>query len=514
MAQNWLTMMDVTPTAEERANMYMSAEQIRQEQQKQQRLLAAANLRPQTTPGTITPGASEADILSVINPEVEKYGAGLSPDATTLNSLRLTQGMQGVPDQQAIQDWRQKQMQAKRQEMTQGAQFGMQPNVIPDRTVMPSLPPAQTAGALAADRELAAQRQALLDNDTKLFDQQIKPLLDLLKQARDSDNPDKREIHFYQQKISDAASKRAAIHDNPAIAAFAETYANIPDVAKKGSDKWSDPYFEEGAGGRKILVKRNLTTNDVKKIDSLGSSGLSGSMGQNVWAGTGIPGVSRNRKTNEYVIRETNQNGEIVNRQISAEDMTKLARGFKEGQSAAGQAGGAKTAALYRADKMFSQLAPKLKKWKSELSKEDKERIMPLVTSSKTINELNNKIESSFRDNPTQALLLKNTVLLADALSTVYGAGPGGQWSFETAKAMLDPMVGEESFTATLDSHGEKIRESLAAGKEFPKSVPTPDKILPKKGKKYTANGEYQGKPSYSPDKGVTIFTLDGKRVK
>lgn len=199
------------------------------------------------------------------------------------------------------------------------------------------------------------------------------------------------------------------------------------------------------------------------------------------YAATGVPGVSRDRQTGKYYISETDAQGNLINREVSTEEVYNLARVHKEGQAAAGQAGGPKTAALYRADTLFQSLAPKLIMWKSQLQAQDKDRVLKLVTSSKTYNELTNKIEAMATDNPTQALLLKNTVLLADALSTVYGAGPGGQWSFEVAKSMLDPNLGLNSFKATLESHGDKIRESLAASQNFPRTVRGVSSVVPPK---------------------------------
>lgn len=251
--------------------------------------------------------------------------------------------------------------------------------------------------------------------------------------------------------------------------------------------------FDKNTGRYYDLSGELLSEADLMRIPKE-EKGTVGSL-RGKWASTGVPGVSRNRDSNMYAIREQQPDGSFKDTEISSEQLAEIDRNSRAGRAAAAQSGAAKTAALFRANELFKEMAPKLKEWKKQLKEEDKDRLLSLVTSSKTINELTNKIESMFSDNPTQALLLKNTVLLADALSTVYGAGPGGQWSFETAKAMLDPMVGISSFDATLDSHGHKIESSLKAAKDFPKSfanpIPkkTPKAMLPgKKDQKITKN--------------------------
>lgn len=248
-----------------------------------------------------------------------------------------------------------------------------------------------------------------------------------------------------------------------------------------------------------------LTSDEIERVPQKSGAAATG---RAVWAGTSVPGVERKRiDDGGFYISEEQPDGTLSKRKIGIEEFTKLARGYKEGQAAAGQAGGAKTAALYRADKLFEELSPKLVKWKESLKKEDEDRVLDLVTNSKTYNELTNKIESSFRDNPKQALLLKNTVLLADALSTVYGAGPGGQWSFEVAREMLDPMTGVESYKTTLSSHGEKIKSSLKAAKGFAKSVETPKQLQEQEIK--TAGIAALMEQKFPPK---LVFTFNGKK--
>lgn len=171
---------------------------------------------------------------------------------------------------------------------------------------------------------------------------------------------------------------------------------------------------------------------------------------------------------------------------------------FREQKASAGQAGGAKSAALYRADGLFKKSAPRLIALRNKLSKDDQNRLIKLSTGAKAWNDISMGLEQKFRDNPILAEYIKTTVLLADALSTVYGAGPGGEWSFNMAKQMLDPTVGPKSYKTTLGAHGEKIKSSLKYAKSFRGSADIPGRVqgLRESGSGAGRAGE-SGKPSY-----------------
>jgi hypothetical protein len=187
----------------------------------------------------------------------------------------------------------------------------------------------------------------------------------------------------------------------------------------------------------------------------------------------GDAGAIMDSWTGQLITPEKDAQGNITNIQLSADEAAELGVSNAGRKAAMKQAASPKAASLYRGLELFKDTAPKLIELKRTLNDQDRERLFPLVTQSKSWNEFSSKFELALRDNPDLTDLYKSTTLLADSLASVYGAGTGGQWSFEVAQKMLDPNIPLESFIRTLGTHQHKLEKSVESTKSFPETFKT-----------------------------------------
>lgn len=140
--------------------------------------------------------------------------------------------------------------------------------------------------------------------------------------------------------------------------------------------------------------------------------------------------------------------------------------------------GGATTANVVAASKMYHQEAPELIDLRNKVHKKG---LLP-KSQFKDLEAINQWLGARSSD-PDVALLKKKTKFLADSLMRVMGGSQGGEWAFKVAADILDPTFGPEAFAAIVESHGIAMERMGRARQSFGKEetiAPTPSPSKPK----------------------------------
>ena len=146
-----------------------------------------------------------------------------------------------------------------------------------------------------------------------------------------------------------------------------------------------------------------------------------------------------------------------------------------EEKGAAKQRGGATTANVTAAYKMYMQEAPELIELRNSVYA--KGALPSRLKSMESIQQWLGK-ESS---DPDTALLQKKTKFLADSLMRVIGGTQGGEWAFKVAADILDPSFSPDAFSGIVMSHGVAMGRMAQARQNFGKpgtKVTDPEELL------------------------------------
>jgi len=160
----------------------------------------------------------------------------------------------------------------------------------------------------------------------------------------------------------------------------------------------------------------------------------------------------------------SNEPGRFINASASPEQKEKLAK--------AGQRGGATTANVAAAVKMYKLEAPEI----IELREKVKSKGLMPEEKFKDVGALNQWIDRKLND-PDAALLQKKTKFLADSLMRVIGGTQGGEWAFKVASDILDPSYSPETFANIVNSHGLAMERMAWARQDFGKDGTPPNAI-------------------------------------
>lgn len=160
----------------------------------------------------------------------------------------------------------------------------------------------------------------------------------------------------------------------------------------------------------------------------------------------------------------SNEPGRFINASASPEQKEKLAQ--------ASQRGGATTANVTAAVKMYKLEAPEI----IELREVVKEKGLMPEEKFKDMGELNQWLDRKLND-PDAALLQKKTKFLADSLMRVIGGTQGGEWAFKVASDILDPSYSPDVFANIVNSHGLAMERMGWARKDFGKNEQPPTSI-------------------------------------
>ena len=216
--------------------------------------------------------------------------------------------------------------------------------------------------------------------------------------------------------------------------------------------------------------------------------------------GTLPPGVSFNRRTGKYSFNGNELSGQEV------QDMLYGEGGTIEKRSQAVMRGGATTANVTAASKMYNQEYPELIKLRQKVQAKG---LLP-TGQLKDMEAINQWLGMKTSD-PDTALLKKKTMFLADSLMRVMGSSQGGEWAFKVAADILDPSLAPDAFSAIMKSHGIAMERMAKARQEFGQPIQPP--ILEgEEGEEQQTTEQYETGKIYTDDKGRKAKYLGGGR--
>lgn len=156
-------------------------------------------------------------------------------------------------------------------------------------------------------------------------------------------------------------------------------------------------------------------------------------------------------------------------------DFAQMSEEILQGRREAGQRAGVRAATLSAANRLYSDVTPKLLELRQKAAAK---QVLP-GENIKTFNALDQWAQEQVSD-PDVAEYRGRVLLLSEALQRTFASGQGGEWAFKLAKDLIDPSLGPEAFARRLEAHGEDLKLMTESYRSFGRNEPDFDSALQK----------------------------------
>ncbi len=323
-------------------------------------------------------------------------------------------------------------------------------------------------------------------------DETAKSALGFLPQENDTKL---RLVEMASQREADRTSRESIAKDNQDLRrdlAGNKTEPAVADARKYREQK------------KKEFMSQGLSEEDAEKKAYETEKGIAGVERTKVWGDIKTLAVQDPENPDRAIPVTANELNQMI-AEGKRPTMAAYNPDIKEAQAEASQRGGARSAQIETAGKVFDLEKPELIALRNKVQQKG---LLPGGDEIKDINAINLWAGKKTSD-PDVAELQKKTTLLADTLQKTIGGAQGGEWAFEVARDILDPSYNPEAFTRIMESHSKTIKRLAGAYSDFGKTSAAPPQA-PGRTNKAPGNAP----PANILKEGVTTIFKNGQKWK